>query len=248
MKHKFLHNWLIIIFIVIILLIIGGILFLNYWTEVSQTAKHDSPRIGQPSHNLKIDGRWRKKNTAAVKKNGQQFEKEVKRLQSLGYLQGYHNGPTKNGVTLYNKSLAYGGLNFFTSGHAQAAFLMDMQGKIIHQWDLKNPLVKKRLESIIKSQDDPKIRVGMNVAVTAPGAGRHENPLFKHRQKQHICFGGGAGKLIINECVTLPHGLCQHGVLPIDPASRLLAAHALNVPVNDYVFGMPNLLAEKVLG
>lgn len=166
MKHKFLHNWLIIIFIVIILLIIGGILFLNYWPHASQTAKHDSPRIGQPSHNLKIDGRWRKKNTAAVKKNGQQFEKEVKRLQSLGYLQGYHNGPTKNGVTLYNKSLAYGGLNFFTSGHAQAAFLMDMQGKIIHQWDLKNPLVKKRLESIIKSQDDPKIRAIYREACT----------------------------------------------------------------------------------
>lgn len=54
-------------------------------------------------------------------------------LQSLGYLQGYAEIQEETGV-LENKKQAYPGYNFFTSGHMPAAYLMDMQGNILHTW------------------------------------------------------------------------------------------------------------------
>jgi hypothetical protein len=40
------------------------------------------------------------------------------------------------GVTLYRQDKAYNGLTLFTSGHAQKAFLMGMDGRIVHEWSL----------------------------------------------------------------------------------------------------------------
>jgi Arylsulfotransferase (ASST) len=41
---------------------------------------------------------------------------------------------TGSGVTLYNKDRTFPGLTLFISGHAQSAFLMGMDGKIVHEW------------------------------------------------------------------------------------------------------------------
>ncbi len=40
------------------------------------------------------------------------------------------------GVTRYEKGKAYEGLTLFTSGHAQKAFLIDMEGRLVHEWNL----------------------------------------------------------------------------------------------------------------
>jgi hypothetical protein len=39
------------------------------------------------------------------------------------------------GVSYYNRSKAKEGLTLYTSGHANKAFLIDMQGRIVYQWD-----------------------------------------------------------------------------------------------------------------
>lgn len=44
--------------------------------------------------------------------------------------------PAGKGVTRYVKGEAYEGFTLLTSGHAQAAFLIDMEGRVVHEWGL----------------------------------------------------------------------------------------------------------------
>lgn len=60
---------------------------------------------------------------------------EFARLQSIGYLRGSRED-ARSGVTVYDRKLAQPGLNFYTSGHAPEAELMDMDGKVLHRWHL----------------------------------------------------------------------------------------------------------------
>lgn len=82
-------------------------------------------------------GRWHKAKDAAVRKN---FEEGINELFSLPYLQGYKGAPEENGITVYDKNSAHEGLNFYCSGHAPEATIMDMDGNILHRWryDFKN--------------------------------------------------------------------------------------------------------------
>ena len=41
-----------------------------------------------------------------------------------------------SGIFRYNQEKAYNGLTLFTSGHAQKAFLISMDGQIVHEWHL----------------------------------------------------------------------------------------------------------------
>jgi hypothetical protein len=59
---------------------------------------------------------------------------EIERLRSIGYLPGSHPAPVHTGVTVYDASRTYDGLNFYTSGDFAGAVLMDMRGRIIHLW------------------------------------------------------------------------------------------------------------------
>ena len=42
----------------------------------------------------------------------------------------------KSGIFRYDKEKAYNGSTLFTSGHAQKAFLISMEGQIVHEWHL----------------------------------------------------------------------------------------------------------------
>ncbi len=59
------------------------------------------------------------------------------RLIGLGYLQGYTTPSAAKGVTVYEKGTAYEGVNLSVSGHAPAAFLLDMKGSTLHAWQYK---------------------------------------------------------------------------------------------------------------
>ena len=45
-------------------------------------------------------------------------KKEIKRLESLGYLSGYEPAPPQIGVTIFDKDKTYNGLNLYVSGHS----------------------------------------------------------------------------------------------------------------------------------
>lgn len=55
-------------------------------------------------------------------------------LEALGYLAGYEETPEQTGTTFFDQERVQPGYNLFISGHAPAAFLMDMEGKVLHTW------------------------------------------------------------------------------------------------------------------
>ncbi len=58
-------------------------------------------------------------------------------LGALPYLAGYNPPPAGSGVIRYQPEKAQPGLNFYLSGHAPAAYLMDMEGNILHRWTIE---------------------------------------------------------------------------------------------------------------
>ncbi len=61
-------------------------------------------------------------------------EEEMDKLLALGYMEGYKRAEHSKTVTIYDREKTFNGLNFYVSGHAPEAILMDMQGAVIHKW------------------------------------------------------------------------------------------------------------------
>lgn len=55
-------------------------------------------------------------------------------LEAIGYMSGYEERTKDAGTTRYDATLAQPGYNLYISGHAPVAFLVDMEGKVLHQW------------------------------------------------------------------------------------------------------------------
>lgn len=82
-----------------------------------------------PSHRR---GRWRPYRAETSLTDEQQAE--IDRLEGLAYLSGSKPAPKRSGVTVYDPERAWAGLNLVVSGHAPWAGLMDMDGRIVHDW------------------------------------------------------------------------------------------------------------------
>ncbi len=54
-------------------------------------------------------------------------------LNEIGYASGSQSG-AGSGISRNEVGTAYRGLNFYTSGHAPEAVLMDMDGRVLHRW------------------------------------------------------------------------------------------------------------------
>jgi hypothetical protein len=82
-----------------------------------------------------IPGRWQvmRSPSDTVPMSPEQ-QAEARRLESLGYVAGSQKPRTDKIVTIYEPGLAWNGLNLFTSGHAPAAYLVDMSGQVVHRW------------------------------------------------------------------------------------------------------------------
>ena len=59
---------------------------------------------------------------------------EVELLAQLGYVSGEFAPPDDVGVVRNDPGRTSPGLNFYVSGHAAAAILMDMEGRVLHRW------------------------------------------------------------------------------------------------------------------
>jgi hypothetical protein len=62
---------------------------------------------------------------------------------------------TDAGVTVYDPAKAYNGLTLYTSSHAQKAFLMSMDGEVVHEWHLPFSTVWNETAAITDPQPDP---------------------------------------------------------------------------------------------
>jgi hypothetical protein len=65
-------------------------------------------------------------------------DESFSKLIALGYLQGYNPAPHFKNVTVNKEEQVYNGLNFYVSGHAPEALLIDMDGNVLHRWHYKN--------------------------------------------------------------------------------------------------------------
>lgn len=60
--------------------------------------------------------------------------KIVRELEAIGYISSTTETGTVSGVTSHDRAQSFSGLNFYTSGHAPEAILMDMDGQVLHTW------------------------------------------------------------------------------------------------------------------
>lgn len=73
-------------------------------------------------------------------------EEERELLESLGYLSGIEPLTVDTGVTIYDRQKAWPGINFYVDGSAQGAFLIDMEGELLHEWSYQT--AKKTIKGI----------------------------------------------------------------------------------------------------
>lgn len=59
---------------------------------------------------------------------------QKEQLEAIGYTAASQPAPVTQGITIYDSARAYNGFNLFASWSAPEAFLMDMQGTVLHAW------------------------------------------------------------------------------------------------------------------
>lgn len=92
----------------------------------------NDPNANSP--NTGPTGRWRGARSQPEPALTEEQQEELKRLESIGYLAGSQPATSGSGVTVYDAERSAGGLNFYTSGHFAGAVLMDMEGRVLHEW------------------------------------------------------------------------------------------------------------------
>jgi len=86
------------------------------------------------------DGRPNRGYNKIREPSGQQTESTIEQrerlsnLLALGYLPGSEPAPNDAGVLKYTKDRVYEGLNLMVSGHGPEAFLLSMDGEVLHTW------------------------------------------------------------------------------------------------------------------
>ncbi|MCK4512351.1 hypothetical protein KAW64_11460 [bacterium] len=84
----------------------------------------------------KPSGRWRSaRRPPEARELTPEEEKELHKLMTLGYIAGTKPASGEGGVTYHDREGAFAGFNLYTSGHGPEAFLLDMDGGVLHQWE-----------------------------------------------------------------------------------------------------------------
>ncbi|MBN2565110.1 MAG: aryl-sulfate sulfotransferase [Candidatus Eisenbacteria bacterium] len=99
-------------------------------TPALQAARHDWGEALGRWHN----GNWLEVPLEVERSLTPAQREEFRRLRSIGYLPGSSPVPANTGVVVYEGHRVQSGLNFYTSGHAPVAVLMDMSGRRLHEW------------------------------------------------------------------------------------------------------------------
>ena len=80
-------------------------------------------------------GRWRQFRTHRFDESlDEEQRKMIRDLEAVGYVDGSVLSGHRQDVTIHRRDEVHGGLNFYTSGHAPEAILMDMDGEVLHRW------------------------------------------------------------------------------------------------------------------
>lgn len=108
----------------------GGLFALErFWPEKPMREPQDfaiPPQPGDAPDAARRQGRFGTARAAA--------DDEQALLESLGYVSGSREAGAASGVVLHDPGRAWQGLNLYTSGHANEALLVDMDGRVLHTW------------------------------------------------------------------------------------------------------------------
>jgi len=114
----------------------GASELLVYRRHAELETTRDVPESARPTRNAAGPGRW---DRMRAQRNDPSLSPEQReafeQLQSIGYLRGSRED-IRRGVATHDEQRAYAGFNFYTSGHAPEAVLMDMDGEVLHRWRL----------------------------------------------------------------------------------------------------------------
>jgi len=80
------------------------------------------------------EGRWRMARPEHRSTMTDAQRAEIERLRSIGYLSGSQAAPEISGVTIHVPDRVESGVNFVLSGHRPGAALIDMNGRVLHEW------------------------------------------------------------------------------------------------------------------
>jgi len=97
--------------------------------EPSRSEKISAP-VEQESDPNPV-GRWSRVQRGAL---SPEQEAAARELEAIGYAAGSQEAGSRSGVTRHDPARAQAGWNFYTSGHAPMALLMDMDGRVRHTW------------------------------------------------------------------------------------------------------------------
>jgi hypothetical protein len=75
-------------------------------------------------------GRWNEARPPA----SSELDTAIEQLEAIGYLPGTVEAQATTGVTRHDTGRSLPGLNFYNSGHRTGATLMDMEGRVLHEW------------------------------------------------------------------------------------------------------------------
>lgn len=81
-------------------------------------------------------GRWHRVPGRPAETLDDKQQREMERLEAIGYLSGSREAVSETGVTVHQRALAGKGYNLYTSGHGPEAVLIDMDGRELHRWRL----------------------------------------------------------------------------------------------------------------
>lgn len=85
--------------------------------------------------NIETPGRWREFRTHRFDPQlSEEQRRRIEQLESIGYASGSRKRSAPEAVVRHDRSSAFAGLNFYVSGHAPEAILVDMEGSVLHRW------------------------------------------------------------------------------------------------------------------
>lgn len=88
-------------------------------------AKSASPQIAKG---------WSQNPWAPQEAGDPELAARIKQLEALGYTEGTEPMPNRSGVVTYDPERAYNGYTIVLSSHTSRATLIDMEGRVLHEW------------------------------------------------------------------------------------------------------------------
>ncbi len=146
-------------------------------------------------------------------------ERELERIATLGYISGREPVPERTGVILHAPESAFQGYTLYTPAEGPEAYLIDMEGEVVHRWSTPGALIWSRAHLFPN---------GDVVVITRKPArlyrlNRDSELVMRYRKPAHHDFDvrpSGAIYVLVRNAVMLPE--IRDGAPTLDDAVALI--------------------------